>query len=525
MRMESAVDKIAEIRKLLIPVRRRMAAQHYLEYLLRGLLLSLLLSAVFLIVSFMIPWLEVAQVCLQTVVGAVAIALLWAWGRQPGLWDAACLIDKRGLKERVSTALELSDQQSSMAIRQRQDALNQLRAYDWRIHFPWTLPKPETRVIGAALLFIALLCVLPNPQQEEIDRQLAVKKEIKQQEKKIAEVKKELQKKEKTLPDTQRQEAVKALQELQESLQQGGSVKQALKSLGRAEEQLAALSEAELKRAETETPKPAVSPHNVSKNSPNEGNDSSPNNNPANSGQQNNNRGNNTVLADLQQAAQCIGDARMALLAAANNTQGQLAAASGNGSIPNAGAEQGANGTDNPAGAVGMSGNLPEVTGSSGGAGANTPAGEQGPGGSGTGNAGSGNQAGNGTQLGSGSGSGSGAGLGSGNGDNSSGRNASEDGNTPGNGYPDMKSREYEKIYDPERLGINGESSVVRGKAGNGPQQNIETADPALMPGSLRPYQEVIGSYSQAARESLGRSSIPAGMSEVVKNYFSSLEE
>ncbi|MEN6325110.1 MAG: hypothetical protein ABFD18_02715 [Syntrophomonas sp.] len=523
--MKSAVDNIAEMKKLLIPVRRRIAAQHYLDYLLRGFLVSLLLSAVFLIVSFMIPWLEVAQVCLQTVAGAAVVALLWAWGRQPGLWDAACLIDSRGLKERVSTAFELSEQQSNMAIRQRQDALNQLRTYDWRIHFPWTLPKLEIRVIGAALLFIALLCVLPNPQQEEIDRQLAVKKEIKQQEKKIAEVKKELQKKEKSLPAAQRQEAVKALEELQESLQQSGSIKQALKSLGRAEEQLAALSEAELKRAETGTPKPAVSPHNVSKNSPNEGNDSSPDNNPANTGRQNNSKGDNRVLADLQQAAQSIADARMALLAAANNTRGQLAAANGNGSTPNAGSAQGTNGTDNSTGAVGMNGNLPEALGASGGTGANTPSGQQGQGGSGPGNSGGGNQAGNGTQPGSGSGSGSGAGLGSGNGDNSSGQMTAEAGNLPGTGFPDMKSREYEKIYDPQRLGINGESSVVRGKAGNGPQQNIETADPALMPGSLRPYQEVIGSYSQAARESLGRSAIPAGMSEVVKNYFSSLEE
>lgn len=366
MRMESTVDSTAEIRKLLIPVRRRLAAQHYLEYLLRGLMVSLLLSVVFLLISFMVPWLEVVQVCLQMAAAATAIALLWAWGHRLDLWDAACLVDSRGLKERVSTALELSGRQSDMTVRQRQDTLNQLRAYDWRSHFPWTFPKLETRVIGATLLLIALLCVLPNPQQAEIDRELAVRKEIKQQEQKIAEVKKELEKKAKSAPDAQRQEAVKALQELQENLQQSGNIKNALKSLARAEEQLAALSEAELKRAGTGAPKSAISPNKAPKNTRGESNDSSTSNNPANSARPGQNRDNNSVLADLQQAAQYVGDARMALLNAANPKQGQLAAATGNGGTPSAGAEPGGNGENNSmasSGATGPSTGCPEHPG------------------------------------------------------------------------------------------------------------------------------------------------------------------
>lgn len=366
MRMESTVDSTAEIKKLLTPVRRRIAAQHYLEYLLRGLMVSLLLSMVFLLISFMVPWLQVVQVCLQTSAGAAAIALLWAWGHRPDLWDTACLVDSRGLKERVSTALEMSGRQSDMAVRQRQDALKQLRAYDWRNYFPWTFPKLETRVIGAAMLLIALLCVLPNPQQAEIDRELAVRKEIKQQEKKIAEVKKELEKKAKSAPDTQRQEAVKALQELQENLQQSGDIKKALKSLARAEEQLAALSEAELKRAETGAPKSAISPNKAPKNTRGEGNDSLPGNNPANSGRPSHTGDDNTVLADLQQAAQSVGDARMDLLNAANPNQGQLAAATGNGRTPSAGAEQGGNGENNStasSGSTSLSAGCPEHPG------------------------------------------------------------------------------------------------------------------------------------------------------------------
>lgn len=530
------------ISKLLLPVRRRIMAQHYLEYLLRGLLAGLALSVAFLIISFIVPWLEVGQICLQTVVAAMLLALLLAWGSQPDLWQTACLVDNRGLKERVSTALELIDQESAMALRQRQDALEQLRAYDWRIHFPWTLPRFETRLLGAAILALALLCLLPNPQQEQIDRQLAINQEIKQQEKKIAALKKELQKKEQAVSDTQRQEAVKALQELQESLGQSSSLKTALQSLALAEEKLAALNEAELQRVEPGAAKSGVSPHDGKLAPLNERSNTAPKNadgdanseqartskaagEVSNSGRPSSNtQGNSAVLADLQRAVQGIGDARMALLGAASSPNAQLAAASGGmaGTGSDARSNQGASDGTNVTAASGMEGNS-DSPGSPGGSNSSgSVAGQQGTGNAGSGNSGSGNQAAGGNNP--GSGSGPGAGQGSGNGDGSSGQE-SESTPMPGSGFPDMKSKAYEKIYDPERPGLNGESSVVRGKAGNGPQQNVEIDDPALMPGLLRPYQEVIGRYSQAARESLGRSSVPAGMNEVVKDYFSSLEE
>ncbi|MDD2282819.1 MAG: hypothetical protein PHP26_02690 [Syntrophomonas sp.] len=115
--------------------------------------------------------------------------------------------------------------------------------------------------------------------------------------------------------------------------------------------------------------------------------------------------------------------------------------------------------------------------------------------------------------------------MGSGSGNNSSpGQSSSSP--EPGAGeLAVMKWGDYEKIYDPQRIGRSGEISQVRGQAGEGPQQLIESDDPAIMPGSMRPYREVLAEYSKAARESLDRQPIPSGMTEVVKNYFSSLEE
>lgn len=88
-----------------------------------------------------------------------------------------------------------------------------------------------------------------------------------------------------------------------------------------------------------------------------------------------------------------------------------------------------------------------------------------------------------------------------------------------------MSVGEYEKIYDPNRLDRAGETSYVKGQEGSGPQQTMAISNPDIMPDSMLPYQQVIGEYSQAARESLNRSVIPAGTQNLVRDYFSSLEE
>ena len=101
---------------------------------------------------------------------------------------------------------------------------------------------------------------------------------------------------------------------------------------------------------------------------------------------------------------------------------------------------------------------------------------------------------------------------------------ASSGGPAGGNLPAGMNTADYEKIYDPARLGRAGETSYVKGQEGSGPQQTMAIDNPDIMPDTMLPYQQVIGEYSQLARESLNRSVIPAGTRELVRDYFSSLE-
>ncbi|MDD4626845.1 MAG: hypothetical protein PHP87_07130 [Syntrophomonas sp.] len=236
MRFKEYGDKriIAALR----PVLRRIQLQHYLHWLLRGLAGALLLSAFFLLLSFFFPWVGVKQLCLYTLGASLLLAWGWAFWRCPDLWNAACMSDAKGLQERVSTALELFAEDSEVIRRQRRDALEQLQAFDFRTAFPFIFPAREGKIIAAGLLLVGLCCFLPNPQQAEVDRAIAVKQEIARQEKKIEAVKKEIQAKSGLIPAKELEKTANSLEKLQKDLHEAGDMKKALKSLAQAEETL-----------------------------------------------------------------------------------------------------------------------------------------------------------------------------------------------------------------------------------------------------------------------------------------------
>ncbi|ABI69019.1 hypothetical protein [Syntrophomonas wolfei] len=236
MRSKDYGDKriIAALR----PVLRRIQLQHYLHWLLRGLAGALLLSAFFLLLSFFFPWVGVKRLCLYTLGASLLLAWGWSFWRRPGLWTAACMSDAKGLQERVSTALECSAEDSEMIRRQRRDALEQLQNFDFRTAFPFIFPAREGKIIAAGLLLVGLFCFLPNPQQAEVDRAIAVKKEIARQEKKIEAVKKEIQAKFDLISAKELEKTVSSLEKLQKDLHETGDMKKALKSLAQAEETL-----------------------------------------------------------------------------------------------------------------------------------------------------------------------------------------------------------------------------------------------------------------------------------------------
>ncbi|MFD3158563.1 hypothetical protein ACFIJ5_17185 [Haloimpatiens sp. FM7330] len=94
------------------------------------------------------------------------------------------------------------------------------------------------------------------------------------------------------------------------------------------------------------------------------------------------------------------------------------------------------------------------------------------------------------------------------------------------NGNNGINVSQYDKVFTSKTLGGSGKKSNITGdKKNNGSMEQIKTQKGVTLRGNSVPYNKVVGEYKNRAMENVKRSDIPDGMKEIVKSYFSSLEE
>lgn len=476
--------------------------------------------------------------------------------------------DALGLKERLTTAWELRDSASPEAALQRLDALQNIARLDTAASIRLRFDKRSLRLPAAALVVAIALGIWPSAMTGVVAARRAERATIRQEQAKIADSRKELAATTRPLSETEKQ-ILAALQEAERKLAKAGSASKAVSELARVEQQLEGLkqpdkaSTASLKQmasalSESEAARPVA-----------EALQQSDFQRAAEAlsqlGRSTNSTSAASTAAALDRASRTPGlDAQTAaaLRAAAQSLAqaGQTAAAQGSGSeaaesalaeaqqsLNEAGeqlaaAGQAASGQASLASALNAlaaargnisasaataGGKLPgAVAAGDGQGGTGQPSGSGNGSGSGSGSGGGGNGSG-GSGSGTGSQPGQGAGGGAGQGSTnqaSSGGQMSQGGHSTGGGASDMQQGEYERIYDPTRLGGDGQSTTLPGQSGQGPSQYIDA--PNVPGGSdvLLPYSEVLAGYSAEALQSLAGSSIPPALQSLVKDYFTSLE-
>ncbi|HET7521721.1 MAG TPA: hypothetical protein VFJ73_00215, partial [Bacillales bacterium] len=149
---------------------------------------------------------------------------------------------------------------------------------------------------------------------------------------------------------------------------------------------------------------------------------------------------------------------------------------------------------------------------------------------------GSGSKGGKGSGSGSGTGSGSGFGSGSGSGSGSGGRSGSGSGTGPGSGGGTGGSGSGKggngagfgqggrnMLTVPENLNGKRNREVDTGELGEGRSEKQIAPGSPILPGQLRPYEEVYGHYETTYRQSMERMDLPEHLQSIVKNYFSDL--
>lgn len=554
-----------DIYRAMLPLRRRILLRHFINYVFLGAVATLIYTAVWVIASFFYPIMGLGLYILLGAAVVLAVFMVLGMVFRPSLTKVAYEIDDRGLQQRVITSYEMSGRNDAFAVLQRRDTLKRLKSFDYGSIPVWVIPKRRLYTSAAMAAILIVLSLIPNPQDDVIRERLRVQEAI---DKGLADIDKaedELTR-EAEISDEQKRDITKLLEELKRDLKDQSDYKEAMKDISKTEEALEEMLE-QTRLAQTASVARSLDKSDITKALADavEGQDAEAIESEMERLKDMLRQGlDKETAAELQKA---LADASAAasdpqlkegLQAAADAMASDMAAGTSLSSAALDGLQeqlmqmaQGVSGepADIQYALQQMKGQIAQAAGqggmqvassggtasqNSGSEGQDGSDGNSGRGsGSGDGNSssdgnGSGNGSGSSDGNGSGAGNGSGSGIGSGHtnqdagNSNSSGSNGST--NKP-EGDPDSYA-EYERIYDPTRLGDGGETSHITDKpSDSGDSQQIDVGNGLGSFDGFIPYNEVFGDYQSQAMESMERSAIPPNMRETVRQYFSSLVE
>lgn len=545
---------IHQIYKTLKPLRNRINSNYAVLCAVTGLLTASGLAFLLSCVSLWIPVPFILRSLVMIYVASLVVSMIVFFWIRPGFERTIKIADSLGLKERLVTAHELRNSPSAIAAIQRADALEAVANTDFKALYPLKFPMKQGIACLLLLAFTVTVSFIPTASKEkasDIERfkaemvqnletlkkakeetskksQLSAE-QIKQLNKRMDDLLKELSKAQN--PDDALKSLSKAKNELQDLKKQGDDtlkkladslagnpqtkelsnalkagnmdeIKKKLQELSSKSKSMEAstkkqLAEA-LKNASEKVSNKAELSQSLSDISKALG---SGNQNAASSGMaslENSlsalSKSNHSADADQKQLNQ--------LISALNDSKDKIEDLSED--------SQFALGEEND-----------QPGGSTDGKGDQASEGSQ----SGDGNQ-TGNGQGNGNQQGQNSSNtqsgGSGAGKGTTNKD--AGYSGEESGANAGRERGDKTVKDYESIYIPERLGDGGEKSQIKGqKNKSGQSQWSDSENLPVEKGNIIPYNQVLGEYKQEAISGMERSSVPPGMQNIVKDYFSSL--
>lgn len=568
---------IKDIIKMLRPLRNRIHINSGLYRLTVCLCMGAAAGMLLAYVSLLTPVPFLTRTILYIyAVSAIAGIIISAFSgpRSKGLIDTA---DALGLKERLITAWQLRDEESTIARLQRRDAINIVSSTDFRKLYPIRFPAKLGAVLLACLTLTTVSFFIPAYARETAEQIEKLQNEVEKQVEELEKISEEL----KANGDLEQADLDKILEEmsrLKEELKRAKTEEEAMKALSRAEnelekldvqKQLSKLGEAlrqsdmtsgigeavqngnmtDLKQA-LEQLKQALEREEISLQEL------------AEMLRQAAEQMENQELAEkLRQVAEGLNSADTEAQATALENLGDvlsdmIESQKGNGvgqaigqlseaiqqaksNISQVDSNLPAGGEQSPGGqgqSSGQPSGLQAAQGGRQGGGSGEPSDQS----TGTGRSSdSGQGQGSGHAQGQGQGKGQSQGQGSSQGE---GRNGGSSGAGEGSTNEDLgytgsegpgggrkagegREEEYEMLYDPEHLGGGTDPSYVPGQKHDGGQSSYSQTDRIpVEKGAILPYHEVFNRYSGQAASYMEETEIPAAMKEIVREYFESLE-
>lgn len=490
------------------PVRRRVRMERATKWGCYGLALGMALALLMQVAAFLWP------IANAPVISGACLAVPTVAGLLAGLcWPvpvrmAARRADECGLMARAQTALEWEAEDTQPMIRlQREDAHLALKSLRLREAIPIQIHRLPVMAAAGCLAIIFGLVFVPNPQHETLKAKAGFRQEMQKQAKLVEDGVDTLDEKDKTSRETR-----KILGDLAKELRNADDPRQALTAMDQAERKLEKLRQDSGKNL-----RDALNAQGLD--------------HVAEAMEQEDAEALRKALEEkdsdeLQKALEKAAENVESDAASENLTQAAQQAASGNMAQVQASlgaASSSANLSASQASALmqmartatarageplgsASQGRMPQSL---------AALGMQSVKGQGQGQSGSG---------GSGQGAGSGAGTGSTNLDAGYRENSSrQSSGGAGSRSPQEKLGEYEAIYDPTRLGVEGEMTNERGTVGQGETTEVTLGAGLGSVSEGVPYTDVAYEYGESAVQAVEHANLPTYVQKWVETYFQSL--
>lgn len=424
-------------------------------YMAVGGVAAVLLEAVSLFWPFYYVHIWAAACVAAGLVCGIILAII----RRSDMKQAAGKLDSFGLKERVLTAYENLEEESSFARLQRKDAVSRLQGKSGSIRIPLLPDRRHLAAFGLSMACAVILAFLPTTARDIAREQHAIQQQAKEKEEELEKLIKELEDIDTdSLTEEQRAQIEEMIDSMKLSMEE-------LKAADSREALAAAEQRLDYKYQQT-----ADGLQNLA----------SQISDPSKAG-----------IASAQQMA-----------AAAGNSGQQTASA--NGASASGGDGQGSTQSGNGEGNGGtQSGNGADSTQS----------------GSGNGDGdGDGSGSGNGDGNGSGNGNGNGSGNGDGSGNGSGGNGSGTGGSGRGTGSSDDQ-HDYVSVANK----VGDDDSATGKQTGSDNSDYYRAQNGLAWEGEHVSLDSVIADYTQDAYDGISTGKYPSGMENVIKDYFENL--
>ena len=510
-------------------IRKRLILIELLDVITLGTIIAIGIGLILIMISFLVPIYKAFEMALFAIATTIIVSAIYATTRFPTTKKSALIADSKGLKERLTTSLELLSVDDCISNLQKEDTIEAIKKYDIKKNIP--IKIKTKRIIKIVLMAIILISTnyipykmkekaierhnVAQQKKEEVKKLEKIKKEVKKDlnklekedqkeiekliENSIKEIKQVLNKKDiekelkrldkklekiamdkKTLEQKNIDELRKKINENSETLKKSLAQKDknqlldSLKKDDKLKELAKALEQMDKEALNKELSKLAKSMGEISKTDADK------------------------IMSNINNLAQSLNNQQL------SESMQQLAKEMQNGNISQSTLDQVSNSMQALSDEAGATPSLASESSISGG--------QQGL------------ENGSGEAKGSGSGSGNGSGNGNGGGSNS--------GNGTGTGWNYGSKQGIQKEDNEKELGENvfipereiGNDKNLTGNKSNASGNSTQMTDENLTTrGTSVQYDSVVGEYTEEVMENINDKSIPESMKGVVKEYFNEL--